>query len=137
MTVYWRELKIPAHPRHYRDSSDIKTWHFSPAEPVPATPGHRGPGIQLTGALCVNSYDKHIPTYYRAIQSTALSSSSGLFKCRFITKTCPCNIQRFFSICKIETFKGKHFIFLIFLHKSDYGCTLEALLTRLTMYVLE
>ena len=38
-----------------------------------------------------------------------------------ITKTCPCNIQRFFSAFKFENFNGKTLMFLIF--------SLEAVLT--------
>ena len=42
------------------------------------------------------------------------------------TKTCPCNIQRFFSVVKIENFVGKNFdIFLIFAQNIDCGYTLE------------
>ena len=36
----------------------------------------------------------------------------------FITKTCPCNIQRFFSAVKLENFMRKNVIFLIFLLKT-------------------
>ena len=47
----------------------------------------------------------------------------------FITKTCPCNIQRFFSVVKIENFQKIFFlpvdIFLIFAQKIDCGYTLE------------
>ena len=32
----------------------------------------------------------------------------------FITKTCPCNIQRFFSAVKIENFIRKMLIFFLF-----------------------
>ena len=35
-----------------------------------------------------------------------------------ITKTCPCNIQRFFSEAKIEIFIGKILIILILLLKT-------------------
>ena len=35
-----------------------------------------------------------------------------------ITKTCPCNIQRFFSAVKIENFVRKNLIFFLFLHKT-------------------
>ena len=43
-----------------------------------------------------------------------------------ITKTCPCNIQRFFSGSKIENFIGKKIvIFLIFAQNIDCGYTLE------------
>ena len=42
------------------------------------------------------------------------------------TKTCPCNIQRFFSGVKIENFVGKFFdIFLVFAQNIDCGYTLE------------
>ena len=42
-----------------------------------------------------------------------------------ITKTCPCNIQRFFSF-KNENFQLKKFdIFLIFAQNIDCGYTLE------------
>ena len=41
-----------------------------------------------------------------------------------ITKTCPCNIQRFFK--KIENFQLKNFdIFVIFAQNIDCGYTLE------------
>ena len=43
---------------------------------------------------------------------------------RFITKTCPCNKQRFFKVVKNEN--GKCFyIFLIFAQNIDCGYTLE------------
>ena len=35
-----------------------------------------------------------------------------------ITKTCPCNIQRFFSVVKIKNFVGKILIFFLFLLKT-------------------
>ena len=39
-----------------------------------------------------------------------------------IAKTCPCNIQRFFSEVKIENFiRKKNDIFLIFAQNIDYG----------------
>ena len=31
LTVYWREIKAPAHLRQCRDSSEVKSRHFSPA----------------------------------------------------------------------------------------------------------
>ena len=44
----------------------------------------------------------------------------------FITKTCPCNIQKFFWGCKNENFHWKNFdIFLIFAQNIDCGYTLE------------
>ena len=43
-----------------------------------------------------------------------------------ITKTCPCNKQRFFELKKIENFQLKNFdIFLIFAQNIDCGYTLE------------
>ena len=43
-----------------------------------------------------------------------------------ITKTCPCNIQRFFKVVKIENLIRKKFdIFLIFAQNIDCGYTLE------------
>ena len=36
----------------------------------------------------------------------------------YITKTCPCNIQRFFSVVKIENFVGNFLIFFLFLLKT-------------------
>ena len=43
-----------------------------------------------------------------------------------ITKTCPCNKQRFFLASKIENFQLKNFdIFLIFAQNIDCGYTLE------------
>ena len=43
-----------------------------------------------------------------------------------ITKTCPCNIQRFFLALKIEKFLLKNSdIFLIFAQNIDCGYTLE------------
>ena len=41
-------------------------------------------------------------------------------------KTCPCNIQRFFSALKIENFIGKFWlIFICLLKNIDFGYTLE------------
>ena len=48
--VFWREIKTPAHPRHCRDSSKIKSLHLGPAM-APESPATREPGIQMTGAL--------------------------------------------------------------------------------------
>ena len=48
----------------------------------------------------------------------------------YITKTCPCNIQRFFLALKIENFHLKIFDFLIFAQNIDCVCTYtEAVLT--------
>ena len=48
--VFWREIKTPAHLRHCRDSSKVKSLHLGPAmSPETLTP--REPGIQMTGAL--------------------------------------------------------------------------------------
>ena len=45
---------------------------------------------------------------------------------QYITKTCPCNIQRFFSVAKKENFVRKCLIFfLIFAQNIDRGYTLE------------
>ena len=41
-----------------------------------------------------------------------------LFVTASITKTCPCNIQRFFSVVKIENFIRKILIFSIFEFKT-------------------
>ena len=44
----------------------------------------------------------------------------------YITKTCPCNIQRFFSTVKIEKLIRKFLIFFLFLLQNiDCGYTLE------------
>ena len=48
--LYWREIKTAAHPRHCRDSPEIKSRHLSPAMPL-LSPALGGPGIQMTGAL--------------------------------------------------------------------------------------
>ena len=43
-----------------------------------------------------------------------------------ITKTCPCNKQRFFELKNIENLQMKNFdIFLIFAQNMDCGNTLE------------
>ena len=43
-----------------------------------------------------------------------------------ITKTCPCNIQRFFRVKIMQNFQWKNFdIFLIFAQNIDHGYTLE------------
>ena len=43
-----------------------------------------------------------------------------------ITKTCPCNIQRFLKLSKMKIFKRKILIFfLIFAQNIDCGYTLE------------
>ena len=47
--VFWREIKPPAHLRHCRDSSKVKSLHLCPAM-SPESPAHREPGIQMTGA---------------------------------------------------------------------------------------
>ena len=45
----------------------------------------------------------------------------------YITKTCPCNIQRFFQVVKTDNFQKKKidFFFLIFAQNIDCGYTLE------------
>ena len=44
----------------------------------------------------------------------------------YITKTCTCNIQRFFKVVKNESFQQKFFdIFLNFAQNIDCGYTLE------------
>ena len=47
--VFWREIKTPAHLRHCRDSSKVKSLHLGPAM-SPESPAPREPGIQMTGA---------------------------------------------------------------------------------------
>ena len=49
--LFWREIKTPAHLRHCRDSSKVKSLHLGPAM-SPESPAPREPGKQLTGALC-------------------------------------------------------------------------------------
>ena len=48
--VFWREIKTPAHLRHCRDSSKVKSLHLGPAM-SPESPAPMEPGIQMTGAL--------------------------------------------------------------------------------------
>ena len=48
--VFWREIKTPAHLRHCRDSSKVKSLHLGPAM-SPESPAPGEPGIQMTGAL--------------------------------------------------------------------------------------
>ena len=49
-----------------------------------------------------------------------------LFGILYITKTCPCNIQRFLSPVKIENFiRKKNDIYLFLLKNIDCGYTLE------------
>ena len=47
--VFWRGIKTPAHLRHCRDSSKVKSLHLGPAI-SPESPAPREPGIQMTGA---------------------------------------------------------------------------------------
>ena len=47
--VFWREIKTPAHLRHCRDSSKVKSLHLGSAM-YPESPAPREPGIQMTGA---------------------------------------------------------------------------------------
>ena len=55
----------------------------------------------------------------------------------FIMKTCPCNIQRFLSVVKIENFIGKKSdIFNIFAQNIHCGYTLEPPRRGATIYVL-
>ena len=46
--VFLREIKTPAHLRHCRDSSKIKSLHLGPAM-SPESQAPREPGIQMTG----------------------------------------------------------------------------------------
>ena len=47
--AFWRDIKTPAHLRHCRDSSKVKSLHLGPAM-SPESPAPREPGIQMTGA---------------------------------------------------------------------------------------
>ena len=53
--------------------------------------------------------------------------NNNIFHICDITKTCLCNIQRFFSALKIENFIGKFFYFFlnIFAQNIHFGYTLE------------
>ena len=68
--MYWREIRTPANPRHCRDTSEVKAWHFSSAM-SPLSPAPEEPGIQMTGALLT------------------LVNLANLL-CVLIMKTCPC-----------------------------------------------
>ena len=52
-SVFWREIKPPAHLRHCRDSSKVKSLHLGPAM-SPESSAPRKPGIQMTGVLDVH-----------------------------------------------------------------------------------
>ena len=53
-------------------------------------------------------------------------SSSVVYICTYITKTCPCNIQQFLKTVKMIIFSGTFLIFfLIFAQNIDCGYTLE------------
>ena len=47
--AFWQEIKTPAHLRHRRDSSKLKSLHLGPAMSL-ESPAPREPGIQMTGA---------------------------------------------------------------------------------------
>ena len=47
--VFWWKIKTPAHLRHCRDSSKVKSLHLGPAK-SPESPAPKEPGIQMTGA---------------------------------------------------------------------------------------
>ena len=69
-----------------------------------------------------NSYRAYVFAY---IHKTFICSSR-YFASLYITKTCPCNIQRFLKLWKNENFQLKNFdIFLIFAQNIDCGYTLE------------
>ena len=69
LTAYLREIKSPAHPRHCRDSSEVKSWHFSPAV-SPLSPALGVSGLQMTGQLAVTK---------RCAPSTGNLHLGGLF----------------------------------------------------------
>ena len=50
---------------------------------------------------------------------------ASLFCPYTITKTCPCNIQRFFTAVKMKKIDKKKYNFLIFAQNIDCGYTLE------------
>ena len=54
----------------------------------------------------------------RQIRAKKACSPENLLAMVVITKTCPCNIQGFFSKAKIENFIGKILIFFLFLLKT-------------------
>ena len=65
---------------------------------------------------------------YTRMQKQLTTLVLGKLRCskQFITKTCPCNIQRLFSAVKIENFIGKKIdISYIFAQNIDCGYTLE------------
>ena len=81
---------------------------------VPALPRMSGQWLHMTGELKIVHDDKLVLI------------PIGNARSFFITKTCPCNIQRFFSSVKIEKFMRIFFIFFLFLLKNiDCGYSLE------------
>ena len=65
-----------------------------------------------------NSYLTHALSVLPATAYLYCVYASCHFTWLIIMKTCPCNIQRIFSVVKIEVFVGKFLIFLIFLLKT-------------------
>ena len=57
--LYWREVKTPAHPRHCRDTSQVKPRHLSPAIPGPGRAGD-------TNDWCI-TYDLFTPYLSQAL----------------------------------------------------------------------
>ena len=56
--VFWRKIKTPAHLRHCRDSSKVKSLHLGLAM-SPESPAPREPGIQMTGASVLSFFRKN------------------------------------------------------------------------------
>ena len=75
--VFRREIKTPAHLRHYRDSSKVKSLHLGPAM-SPEYPAPRGPGIKMTWCITLLKHYGWLTDCYRF--------------CQCIRKTCPCDL---------------------------------------------
>ena len=82
--VFWREIETPAHLRHCRDSSKVKSLHLGPAM-SPESSAPRKPGIQMTCALRTQ--------YLQPITNIAMLEANGRI---MIYKT----ILKHISICK-------------------------------------
>ena len=68
------------------------------------------------GANCYQKNPAHFAKFYHPPATPV--ADDGVSLCGFITKTCPCNIQRFFSVQKSKIFIRKILIFFLFLLKT-------------------
>ena len=113
-----------SHGFHYYNSAYLKSFDSSTFDNLSEVSKKLLTDAGMEGQLDhANRFRKimNIPLSYLKDLSALISRFSDVYdRVGCITKTCPCNIQRIFSVEKIENFNGKFLIFLIFLLKRRF-----------------